>query len=211
MTPNFKQCEHFIAEAGGICRIAKSLEELAPLVARGEMIQCCYMVPEAIRQYDCPNPKINPSCGENIIQTQEEIAENQDVLDQKIHSLTTIESSYVLDTITQILDEFRKEIQLIKEQVRQETKETVETLENRLSKIEKTIHSERRPEILFPNAEQDRPQPIQNKSRQAKQGKEFTNPTEAEKEFHDKIKSLSINQDILNEDFLKDLDLDEPF
>ena len=207
--PDFKNCEYFSRESGGICKKAHSIKELAPLNARGEAIQCRYLLP--VPNYDCPNPSINPTATKASIKSEDEIIENSNDLDHKIHNLTKIDSEYVLEVITQILDEFRKEIQLLKEEIRQETKDSISTLENRLSKIEKTIHSERRPEILFPNAEQNRPQPIQNKSRQAKQGKEYTDPTEAEKEFHDKIKGLAINQDILNDEFFKDLDLNEPF
>lgn len=207
--PNFKKCEYFVAEAGGICRRAQYLEELAPFNARGEQIQCCFLQPVPI--FSCPNPKINSGSNSEPSKLVDSAMEKLDDLDDKIHSLTSIDSTYVLDVITEILDEFRKEIQSLRENIRQETKNTLETLESRVSKVEKSMYAERRPEILFPNAEQDRPPPIQNKSAKAKQTKDYTDPTTAEKEFHDKIKSLPINEDILNDDFFKDLNLDEPF
>jgi hypothetical protein len=206
--PNFKTCQ-YLDRISGICRMATASEEASKQLANNRVsIQCCFLTP--VPTYSCPNPIINPQVEESI---QEE--PQKEDLAHSIHNLRKFNyDSDIMDSVIEILDTFRKEINILKESIKQENEEKLKTLENRIKSIEKILIAEKKASILFPTSEAERPRPIKRQSKISEKSLEFTDPEKAEKELEEKISlTLNISEDLFKDDFFdkENLNLEEDF
>lgn len=196
----FKHCE-FFDPFTGVCKKAKFLPEIKEInpYSVGEY-QCCYMMPPGTALYDCPNPKINPDISNPI---DESI---QEPLHQTDNSLNI--NNYETEVLIRLINELRQDMEVLIANQQQELHRIVEPLINRIKKLEENEHKKIQKISLLPNGDIPRPRPTIRTSEKAKKDLEFTNPTEAEKQFEQQIINLEINEEILNENFFEDILID---
>jgi hypothetical protein len=205
--PNFKACQHFDTRSG-ICKAAKNSPEAAAIlksIGDGVSMQCCFLMPSAVA-YECPNPLINPK---PIIAEDEDSDEEATSLDKIYNLRDAVNSADVLDSIIRLLAEFRQDIEVLKESVRQDTNNSLKSLENRVKTVERILNAERKPGITFPNGEVHRKTPVQRKSKESEKDLEYTNPDKAQKDLDLEINSLDLSEEVFQKGFFEEMGFDE--